>query len=143
MNDTTAELDDREGPLEFAMIAAINLIADLDESLPDGSAPVVPEEILQALGESAPLLMAEVTRCGFREQLLSHIGDYGLLRQHAPDWIDLEGFLDWKERVFFEDLLDVLDAENWRISRPAFHTLFLSIAPVIQARLEAAYAIEW
>ncbi|MFL9900025.1 hypothetical protein PQR71_18030 [Paraburkholderia fungorum] len=141
MNDI--ELDDHEGTLERAMIAAISLIADMDESLPEGSVTVVPEEILQTLEKSAPSLMSEVTRSGFREQLLSHLGDYGILRQHVPDWLDLEGFLDWRQRVFFHDLLEVLEAENWRISRRAFHTLFLSIAPVIQARLEAAYAIEW
>ncbi|MFB9125721.1 hypothetical protein E2553_36105 [Paraburkholderia dipogonis] len=134
---------DHEETLEFAMIAAVNLIADMDESLPDGSATVVPEHILQALDKSAPLLMSEVTQYGLWGELLSHIGDYGLLRQLVADWVDLEGFLDCGRRVFFEDLLYALEAENWKTSRPTFHALFLSIVPVIRPRLEAMYAIPW
>lgn len=137
------EVNDQHGTLESAMIAAIFHIANMDECLSEGSVTVIPEEILGSVEKSAPLLMSEVARSGFREQLLSHLGDYGLLRQHVPGWLDLEGFLDWKQRVFFEDLLDVLEAENWRTSRPAFHSLFLSIAPVIKTRLEAAHTIEW
>jgi hypothetical protein len=137
------EFNDREGTLEFAMIVAIALIADMDESLPEGSATVVPEEVLRMLEKSAPMLMSEVTQCGFREQLLSHLADYGLLRQLVPNWVDLEAFLDSHRRMFFEDLLYVLEAEDWKTSRPAFHSLFLSIVPVIRPRLEARCAIPW
>jgi hypothetical protein len=140
LNDVT--LNDQQGTLEFAMITAIFHIADMDDCLSEGSVTVIPEEIMQSLETSAPLLMSEVTRSGLREQLLSHLSDYGVLRQHVPDWLDLEGFLDWKQRVFFEDLVDVIEAENWRTSRPAFHSLFLSIAPVIKTRLEAAHTIQ-
>jgi hypothetical protein len=141
MND--AGLAHREETLESAMIAAVNLIADMDETLSEGSAAVVPEKIMQALDKSAPALMSEVGQCGLRGELLSHIGDYGLLRQLVADWVDLESFLDCGRRVFFEDLLCVLEAENWKTSRPTFHALFVSIVPAIQPRLEAMYAIPW
>ncbi|MFM0553581.1 hypothetical protein P0D69_21760 [Paraburkholderia sediminicola] len=139
MNAT--ELNERDGTLEFAMIVAISTIAGMDESLPNGTVTVTAEEILQAMEKTSPLLVSEIVRCGYREQFLSHIADYGLLRQLVPNWVELEVFLESGRRVFFDDLLYVLDAEKWNVSHPKFHALFLSIAPVIQARLEAAYTM--
>jgi hypothetical protein len=139
MNDT--ELDSREGTLEFAMISAIFMIAEMDDALSQGCVEIVAEEILTKLEASAPLLLAEVARNGLREQLLSHIAAYGLLRTTAPYWLDLETYLESRRKIFLDDLIHVLDADKWDKSNPAFYSLFMSIAPVVEAKLDDAFSI--
>jgi hypothetical protein len=141
MKDT--ELDSREGTLEFAMISAIFTIAEMDEALDWGCAEVVAEEILTKLEDSAPVLLAEVTESGLREQLLSHIGAYGLLRTSVPNWLDLETYLESRRKVFFDDIIHVLHADGWSESHPAFYSLFMSIASLVEARIDASITIPW
>lgn len=139
MNNT--KLDSREGTLEFAMISAIFMIAEMDEALDQGCAEVVAEEILTKLAESAPLLLADVTRSGLREQLLSHVAAYGLLRTTAPCWLDLETYLESRRKVYLDDLIHVLDADGWDKSNPAFYSFFMSIAPMVKVKLDDAFSI--
>jgi hypothetical protein len=137
------EIDAHKDILKFTMLSAIEKIVAMDECISEGCVPVVPEEIVQSLERTLPLPMAELTRHGLREQLLSHLANYGTLRELAPKWIWAEAYLDSDRRIFFHDLLHTLDAEDWQTSHPDFHSLFMSIAPEIEARIDTAFEIPW
>jgi len=112
------------------------MIAEMDKALGRDCAEVGAQKILTKLEDSAPLLLAEVARSGLREQLLSHIAAYGLLRTIAPYWLDLETYLESRRKIFLDELIHVLDADNWVKSNPAFYSLFMSIAPVVKVKLD-------
>jgi hypothetical protein len=133
----------REGILKLAVLSAIGRIVTMDESISEGCVTVVPEEVARTLEQNSPLLMTEVSREGLRERLLSHISDYALLRELAPKWISVEAYLDSKRRIFFQDLLHALDAEDWQTCHPDFYALFMSIAPEIEDRIDDAFGIPW
>lgn len=135
------ELDDHETALKSAMISAILLLAEMDQALDFGCAEVIADEILIKLEEFAPLSIAPLTRCGLREQFLEHITMYGRLRTIAPEWLDLESYLESREKVFFDDVLYILDAGEWSESHPAFYSLIVSIAPAVERLLDDRFSI--
>lgn len=139
MNDR--ECADREAALKSAMISAILLVAEIDATLDSGCADVIADEILTKLEEFAPLPIAEITRFGLRERFLAHITTYGRLRTIAPEWLDLETYLESQRKVFFDDLLYVLDADEWYDSNPAFYSLIMSIAPTVEHLLNDRFSI--
>jgi hypothetical protein len=141
MNDI--KIDTQDGILKLAVLSAIEQIAVMDASIDEGCVAVVPAEIVQTLEKTSHLLMTEVNRSGLREQLLSHIAEYALLRKLAPQWIIVDAYLDSNRRIFFHDLLHTLDAEDWQAAHPDFHSLFMSIAPEIEAKIVAAFEIPW
>jgi hypothetical protein len=117
------------------------LIAEMDQALDHGCAEVAAEEIVTNLEQSTPLLIAEVIRCGLRERFLAHITTYGRLRTIAPEWLDLETYLESHRKVFFEDVLYVLDADEWNESHPEFYSLIMSIAPAAERVLDDRFGI--
>ncbi|MGQ7935460.1 hypothetical protein [Paraburkholderia sp. D1E] len=135
------ELDDHEAALKAAMISAISLIAEMDQALDYGCAEVTAEEIVTKLEQFAPLLIADVTQSGLREQFLAHIGTYSHARTIAPEWLDLETYLESHRKVFFEDVLHILDADEWSESHPAFYSLIMSIAPAVERVLDDRFSI--
>jgi hypothetical protein len=139
MNDR--ELVDNKAPLKSAMISAILLLAEMDHALDSGCAEVIADEILTKLEEFAPLSIAEVIRFGLRERFLETITIYGRLRTVAPEWLDLETYLESHSKVFFDDLLYVLDADKWYDSNPAFYSLIMSIAPTVERLLDDRFSI--
>ena len=134
---------DLNGTLEIAMISAIFMITEMDEALTHGCADIVPEEILAQLEATAPPLLAEGARDGLREQLLEHLATYGLLRTIVPDWLDLETFCESHMKVYFNDLMYVLHADGWSESHPEFYSLFMSIAPVVERRIDEPITMEF
>jgi hypothetical protein len=139
MNDT--KLDDGERPLKFAMISAVSLIAEMDHALDHGCAEFTAEEIVMKLEQFVPLTIAEVIGCGLRERFLEYITTYGHLRTIAPEWLDLETYLESHRKVFFEDVLYVLDANDWNQSHPAFYSLMMSIAPAVERFMDDRFGI--
>ena len=139
MNDRKCA--DREAALESAIISAILLVAEMDAALDSGCADVIAEEILTKLDEFAPLSIAEITHFGLRERFLAHIATYGRLRTIAPEWLDLETYLESHRKVFFDDLLYILDADEWYDSNPAFYSLITSIAPTVERLLDDRFSI--
>lgn len=139
MNDK--ELDDHEEALKSAMISAILLLAEMDQALDLGCAEVIADDILNKLEEFAPLSIADIARFGLRERFLAHVTTYGRLRTIAPEWLDLETYLESHRKVFFEDVLYVLDADQWSESHPAFYSLIMSIAPAVERILDDQFSI--
>ena len=139
MDDT--ERDDHEAALKSAMISAILLLAEMDQALHFGCAEVKADEILRKLEEFAPLSIAGVIRFGLREQFMAHIGTYSHVRTIAPKWLDLESYLESCQKVSFEDVLYILDADGWNESHPAFYSLIMSIAPAVERILDDRFSI--
>ena len=135
------ELDDHEAALKSAMISAILLIAEMDHALNYGCAEVATEEIVTKLEQFAPLLIADVIHRGLREQFLAHIGMYSHVRTIAPERLDLETYLESHRKVFFEDVLYIVDADDWSESHPAFYSLIMSIAPAVERVLDDRFSI--
>ncbi|SFU26322.1 hypothetical protein [Paraburkholderia aspalathi] len=139
MND--AELDNHEAALKSAMISAILLLAEMDQALHFGCAEVKADEILTKLEEFAPLSIAEVIRFGLREQFLAHITMYGSARTIALQWRDPETYFESYGKLSFEDVLYILDADEWNESHPAFYSLITSIAPTVERILDDRFGI--
>jgi hypothetical protein len=135
------KLDDRETAIKSAMISAILLVAEMDMALDVGCAEVIADDIMRKLEEFAPLSISDVTRFGLRERLLAHVTTYGRLRTIAPEFLDLETYLESRRKVFFDDLLYVLDADEWIESHPEFYWLIISITNTVERILDDRYSI--
>ncbi|WP_207002696.1 hypothetical protein [Trinickia mobilis] len=139
--------------LEFAFLHAVELIADMDQSLStsEGLVSVVPQVVLWMLKETSPDVIAEIEESGLREPFISLLAEYAALRRTAQkrlafsaysnNEVELEAPLPF--RITYDHLREALSLGDGDDVRPAFRNALSSILPIVQERLQMVDEISW
>jgi hypothetical protein len=133
--------------IQNAFCKAAQHLVELDQSIPFGIYPVVPEVMAWIIENENPELSAALTANGLWEQFTAVLVEYGLLRTFAEKFVvddtyDPYGWNPFKFRVMYNHLVDALNSQDTPVSQ-AFIELFDSASEVIADAVDAIDTVYW
>lgn len=135
-------ISNNRATLQRALLAAICEVADLDQSIPTGCYPVVPDVVMWMIDATQPELSAEIDNRNLRETTLGLIEEYGILRRRAWDCSFGRKCIVLPARLDTHHLVEAIDGLGLNLT-VLFKELFNAIEPYVAERLDLLDVINW